>query len=286
LIWEQKPLTQPVRRICALVAYDGTDYNGFQIQAGVETIQGTLETALEQCVGHTCRVIGSGRTDTGVHARGQVIASDVVWRHSTEALMKAWNHFLPSSILIRAVADAPEGFHPRYSATSRTYRYLLYHPKAGERGSWVRFPLLDRHALIIGERLDVEAMNVAAALLRGEHDFATFGQPPQGEITVRHIEEIRWQVVGGDRPEIADLPLEPLLFTVKANAFLRRMVRNLVGTLLVVGRGDWQIDDVVQALVARDRSRSAPPAPPNGLVLERVEYSTFPLLFSDRQSVA
>jgi tRNA pseudouridine38-40 synthase len=145
---------------------------------------------------------------------------------------------------------------------------------------------LDRHALIVVERLDLEAMNAAAALLCGEHDFATFGQPPQGEITVRHIEEITWQTVGGDRPEIFDLPLEPLLFTVKANAFLRRMVRNLVGTLLVVGRGDWQIDDVVQALVARDRSRSAPPAPPNGLVLERVDYSTFPPLFSDRQSVA
>jgi tRNA pseudouridine38-40 synthase len=279
-------LIQPVRRICALVAYDGTDYNGFQIQAGVQTIQGVLESALGQCVGHDCRVIGSGRTDTGVHARGQVVASEVVWRHSTTALAKAWNHFLPSSVLIRAVADAPEGFHPRYSATSRTYQYLLYHTVTDGRGSWVRFPLLDRYAIILDHRLDVEAMNTAAALLRGEHDFATFGQPPQGEITVRHIDEIGWQPVGGDRPEIFDLPLEPLLFTVSANAFLRRMVRNLVGTLVAVGRGDWQIADVAQALIARDRSRSAPPAPPNGLVLERVDYSTFPPLFSDRQSVA
>jgi tRNA pseudouridine38-40 synthase len=279
-------LIQPVRRICALVAYDGTDYNGFQIQAGVQTIQGALEFALEQCVGCSCRVIGSGRTDTGVHARGQVIASEIVWRHSTEALMKAWNHFLPSSILIRAVADAPDGFHPRYSATSRTYRYLLYHTRAGERSAFVRFPLLDRYALILDHQLNVDAMNAAADLLVGEHDFATFGQPPQGEITVRHIEEMSWQVVTGNRPEIFSLPVEPLLFTVKANSFLRRMVRNLVGTLVAVGRGDWQIDDVAQALRARDRSRSAPPAPPNGLVLERVDYSTFPPLFSDRYSVA
>lgn len=279
-------MAEPLRRICALVAYDGTDYNGFQIQVGAQTIQGTLESALAQCVDHDCRVVGSGRTDTGVHARGQVIASTVGWRHSTEALMKAWNHFLPSSILIRAVADAPEGFHPRYSATSRTYRYMLYHPvEDGGLGS-IRFPLLDRYALIVDRRLDVEAMNRAAAQLQGEHDFATFGQPPQGEITVRYIEEIGWQPMGVDRPEIFDLPLEPLLFTVKANAFLRRMVRNLVGTLLAVGCGDWRVDDVLLALAARDRSRSAPPAPPHGLVLERVDYSTFPPLFSDRQSVA
>lgn len=279
-------MTQSLRRICALVAYDGTDYNGFQIQSGAQTIQGTLEASLAKCVNHTCRVVGSGRTDTGVHAQGQVIASEVIWWHSTEALMKAWNHFLPSSILIRAVADAPEGFHPRYSATSRTYRYLLYHQSVDGQNRWSRFPLLDRYALIVDGRLDVEAMNAAAALLRGEHDFATFGQPPQGEITVRQIEEIGWQPIDGERPQILDLPLEPLLFTVKANAFLRRMVRNLVGTCLAVGRGEWQVDDVAQALLAKDRSRSAPPAPPHGLVLERVDYSTFPPLFSDRQSVA
>lgn len=264
------------------MAYDGTEYKGFQVQAGVPTIQGSLEEALQACVGHACRIIGAGRTDTGVHASGQVVATQVAWGHSLEALGRAWNHFLPPAILIRQVVESPdERFHPRFSASSRTYRYRVYHP-ASKGVLWSRFPLLDRYALVEAKQLDVEAMNAAAQVLRGEHDFATFGQPPQGEVTVRQIEEIFWQRGCEDGFNVAGLPLEPLIFTVRANAFLRRMVRNLVGTLLAVGRGEWQVGDVANALAAQDRSQSAPPALPNGLVLERVNYETYPHLFSDR----
>jgi tRNA pseudouridine38-40 synthase len=273
-------VAQSIRRICALVAYDGTEYNGFQIQENAPTIQGALEESLSRCVGHFCRITGSGRTDTGVHARGQVVAAEAPWRHSLDALARAWNHFLPAAILVRQIVEAPEGFHPRFSATSRTYRYMVYHPAKEGAQLWPRFPVLDRYALLEPKRLDVEAMNAAAQFLQGEHDFATFGQPPQGEVTLRNVEEAGWERVIS-APEVVSTPLELLVFTVRANAFLRRMVRNLVGTLLAVGRGEWQVQDVASALAAQDRSRSAPPAPPNGLVLERVDYSTYSQLFSD-----
>jgi tRNA pseudouridine38-40 synthase len=273
-------VAQPARRICALVAYDGTAYNGFQFQENAPTIQGVLEESLSRCVGQFCRITGSGRTDTGVHASGQVVMADVLWRHSVDALARAWNHYLPSAVLVRQIVEAPSGFHPRFSATSRTYRYRVYHPVSEQKLSWDRFPILDRYALLESERLNVEAMSAAAQLLQGEHDFATFGQPPQGEVTIRYVEEVKCERVIGT-PEVSSTPLELLVFTVRANAFLRRMVRNLVGTLLAVGRGEWQVDDVAGALAARDRSRSAPPAPPHGLVLERVDYSTYAQLFSN-----
>lgn len=268
------------RTVCALVAYDGTTFNGFQVQDGVDTVQGALEAALEQVTGCFCRVAGSGRTDTGVHARGQVISVTVPWRHSLDALARAWNHFLPTTVLIRCVAEAPDGFHPRFSATSRTYSYTVYCPFAGTKFRWAHFPTLDRYAFIEPYALDVELMNLASVAFKGEHDFATFGQPPQGEVTIRCISEIGWQLQPAtfEQPQCA---LQMVLFTVTANAFLRRMVRNLVGTLLAVGRAEWTLQDVTDALAARNRSRSAPPAPPQGLVLERVEYQGYPQLFTD-----
>lgn len=272
-------MTASLRSVCALVAYDGTDFSGFQVQDNAPSVQGALEEALQRLTGHASRVVGSGRTDAGVHARGQVIAAEVCWAHDLEALTRAWNHYLPASILVRRVTEAPEGFHPRFSATSRTYRYTVLAPRSA--GSWQprRHPLWDRYGWVLERPLDVEAMNRAAALLVGEHDFATFGQPPQGENTVRRLEEAVWQRVQEDLPTLDPWPLERIVFTVTGNAFLRRMVRNLVGSLVAVGLGQWTLDDVADALAAQDRSRSAPPAPPNGLVLERVIYANHPHLF-------
>lgn len=275
----------PARTICALVAYEGTTFSGFQVQDGVETVQGALEVALEQVTGFFCRIAGSGRTDAGVHARGQVISATVPWRHSLDALARAWNHFLPSTVLVRCIAEAPDRFHPRFSATSRTYSYTVYCPFADTGVRWTHFPTLDRYAFIESYSLNVELMNSAAAILKGEHDFATFGQPPQGEVTVRYISEIGWQL-GSETLAQTQGPLQAMVFTVTANAFLRRMVRNLVGTLLAVGRSEWTVEDVATALIACDRSRSAPPAPPQGLVLERVKYQAYPQLFADCFSVA
>jgi tRNA pseudouridine38-40 synthase len=261
----------PVQYICGLVAYDGTAYHGFQYQRDVSTIQGELERALCTLTKTDVRVIGSGRTDTGVHARGQVIAARVPWRHSVEALQRAWNVNLPDDIVVRRLQLAPTGFHARFSALGRTYRYAVYQ-FASSRDEAQRSPLTDRFAFYITKPLDLLAMNAAAEYLVGEHDFATFGQPPEGENTVRQVYDAAWQVVRSDLPTIMSYPGVLFVFTIKANAFLYQMVRNLVGSLLEVGYGRWRPEDVKSALVACDRKRSAPPAPPCGLTLEQVEY--------------
>ncbi len=266
-------------RVAGLIAYDGTDFCGFQVQREAPTVQGALEEALEDLTGAQCRVSGAGRTDTGVHARGQVIAVEVPWRHSLEGLRQAWNQRLPASILVRCLAEAPEGFHPRFSAVERTYRYTTWAP-AFEGDGARRFPLVDRFALVLPKRPDLEAMNGAARLLTGTHDFATFGQAPQGENTVRRIVSLFWERVEETLPALDPYPSERLVLTVSANAFLRRMARNLAGSLLAVGLGTWRADELTAALNAKDRSRSAPPLPPNGLVLERVQYAEYPELFS------
>jgi tRNA pseudouridine38-40 synthase len=262
---------RPIIYVCGLTVYDGTAYHGFQYQLGVPTIQGELESALRTLTNTDVRVVGSGRTDKGVHARGQVITARLPWRHSVEALQRAWNVHLPADIVVRKLQLAPVGFHARFSATSRTYRYTIY-VSDGVRSEPRRSPLTDRFALLVNQPLDVAAMNQAASLLVGEHDFATFGQPPEGEVTVRQVLAAYWQVVQSDLPVFASQPGRFLVFTVQANAFLYQMVRNIVGTLLEVGSEQRTSEDVAAALAACDRRRSAPPIPPCGLVLEQVEY--------------
>lgn len=268
-----------LRQVAGLVAYDGTDFCGFQVQQQQPTVQGALEEALVQVTGSFCRITAAGRTDTGVHARGQVIAVNVPWQHSLLALRQAWNHYLPASIVVRCLAEAPAGFHPRFSATKRTYRYTLWVPQTDGNGDR-RFPLLDRFALVLPRQPDVDAMNRAAGLLTGTHDFATFGQAPQGDNTIRRVDLLFWERVDETLPRLDPFPLGRLVLTITANAFLRRMVRNLVGSLLAVGWGEWQPEDMTVALLAKDRSRSGPPVPPNGLVLEQVQYADFADLFT------
>ena len=269
-----------MRRVAGLIAYDGTDFSGFQLQRQAPTIQGALEEALADLTGVSCRVSGAGRTDTGVHARGQVMAVNLPWKHSLSALRQAWNRRLPAAIFVRCLTEAPAGFHPRFSVAQRTYRYTMWMPAAGSDGER-RFPLLDRFGLVLPKRPDVEAMNEAASLLIGTHDFATFGQAPQGDITVRRIAALCGERVEEALPTLDPFPVERLVVTIAANAFLRRMARNLTGSLLAVGLGEWQADDLFAALMAKDRSRSAPPLPPNGLVLERVQYAEFADLFAE-----
>ena len=268
-----------MRRVAGLIAYDGTDFCGFQVQRQAPTVQGALEEALADLTGTFCRVSGAGRTDTGVHARGQVIAVDLPWKHSLSALQRAWNQRLPASIFVRCLTEAPPGFHPRFSAAVRTYRYSMWAPVAECDGGG-RFPLLDRFALVLPRRPDLVAMNGAASLLIGTHDFATFGQAPQGDKTVRRIVALFGEWVGESLTTLDPFPVERMVLTITANAFLRRMVRNLAGSLLAVGLGEWQTDDLAAALIAKDRSRSAPPLPPNGLILEQVQYAEFTDLFT------
>jgi tRNA pseudouridine38-40 synthase len=217
-------------------------------------------------------VTGAGRTDTGVHASGQVIATQVTWRHTVEDLQRAWNAHLPRSLAIRRLQVAPAGFHPRFSAVERAYRYTVVEANEQSPAAPRHSPLTDRYALYVAQPLDLAAMNEAAQGLLGEHDFATFGKAPVGDNTVRTVYEAVWQVAEAGLLPLSHYPGRRLVFTIRANAFLYQMVRNLVGTLLAVGCGRWTPEEVQRALVACNRSRSAPPAPPHGLNLERIRY--------------
>ena len=243
-------------RYCALVEYDGSAYYGFQRQReGQPTIQAALESALGE-VGHRpISITGAGRTDSGVHALGQVITFNMEWQHGSEVLQRALNANLPADIAILQLNEVSSTFHPRFDARRRTYAYHVYNAP-------VRSPLRRQRSWHVLRPLDVERMNQAATHLIGVRDFATFGQPPQGESTVRELFAAGWQ-----RPED-----ELLVFSVTANAFLYRMVRSLVGSLKLVGEGAWTVEDFVAALQARDRSRSGTPAPPYGLYLVSVAY--------------
>lgn len=249
----------------AIVAYDGTDYRGFQVQAEGPTIQGELERALERLTGAPVRVQGAGRTDAGVHAMGQVISFAAPWRHSPDDLCRALNATLPRDIAVRRVDAAEATFHARYSAQSRLYVYHVY-------ASQERLPLLDRYAHHMAAPLPLEELNRAAAFFVGEHDFATFGQPPVGEITVRVVHRARWCALSTEALGLAPEEVHLYRFEIEANAFLRGMVRRMVGALLEVGAGRMGASDVAALLEARDIRQACPPAPACGLCLWQVRY--------------
>jgi tRNA pseudouridine38-40 synthase len=173
---------------------------------------------------------------------------------------------------VRQLQVAPPGFHPRFSAASRTYRYTVYAATSVDRSAPQRAPLTDRFAHYIARPLDLDKMQTATRCLIGEHDFATFGRATEGESTTRHIYQADWQAVEDDLPRLSTYFGRRLVFTICANGFLYQMVRNLVGALIKVGLGELTPIEMTAALQARTRHRSAPPAPPQGLVLEQVTY--------------
>ncbi len=258
--------------VFGLVSYDGTEYHGYQVQVGVPTIQGELEDALSRFCEPQGRIAAAGRTDAGVHANGQVIAVKLHWRHGAKQIQNAWNAHLPDAICVRGLKEITEDFHPRFSALERTYRYrLVQHLQCSETLSG-RLPLTDRFEWYMPHKLDMVRMQQAADELVGAIDFATFGQPTQGESTVRSVSQASWQV---DERSISDLdsyPARHLVFTITANGFLRQMVRTITGTLVEVGLGKRQPEDMAELLESRDRSLSAPPAPACGLTLVKVTY--------------
>lgn len=252
-----------VTRYRAVLAYDGSEYFGFQRQAGDRpTIQGVVEAALRQVTQQDVSVSGAGRTDTGVHATGQVIAFDVAWPHETDALWRAVNANLPDAVALQSLDEAAADFHPRFDARSRAYAYTLYFAR-------VRQPLWQRYAWHIATQRSpaLDDMQTAAAGLVGTHDFATFGQPPQGERTVREV--FRSEIALVDRPEASCYVLR---YEIEANAFLYRMVRRIVGGLARVGRGDLTAEDFLTAFRAADGTWPNPSAPAHGLCLTRVTY--------------
>ena len=242
-------------RYGALIEYDGTNYYGFQRQREeFPTIQGQLERVISQLVGEPVGVTGAGRTDSGVHAIGQVVSFTIEWRHGVEALTRALNANLPGDIVVRGLEEKSLTFHPRFDARRRAYRYLIFNAP-------IRSPLRRKHSWHIRQPLQLDVMNVAAMLLLGQHDFLTFGLPPQGDNTVREVFQAEWR-----RKE------EFLEFSIEANAFLYRMVRSIVGSLVAVGTRNWQVAEFAAAFQARDRNRAAAAAPPQGLFLASVTY--------------
>jgi tRNA pseudouridine38-40 synthase len=241
-------------RYRAVIEYDGSGYVGFQRQRQPNSVQEQLERALEAVAQQPVAVTGSGRTDSGVHAVGQVVSFDLTWSHGVEALQRALNANLPSDIAALTLEQAQPDFHPRFDARRRAYEYHIYN-------SPVRSPLRQPRSWHVARPLSMERMNEAGALLLGVHDFATFGSPPQGDNTVRHLFSAEWR-------QERDL----LVFTIAANAFLYRMVRAIVGNLKKVGEGSWDVRQFEAAFRAADRSRSAAVAPAHGLYLVSVTY--------------
>lgn len=245
-------------RYRAILAYDGTAYQGFQRQIeGVPTIQAAVEQAIWTVTQQPVVVVAAGRTDAGVHAIGQVIAFDAEWRHGEAKLLKAINTRLPYDIALQDLTQH-EGFHPRFDARSRTYRYTVLQSEQ-------RQPLMWRYCWHIYRPLDFDAMQAAAQMLLGRHDFAAFGNPPQGDNTVREVYRSEWardDVDGGTQH----------VYTVEATAFLHHMVRRMVGVQVDVGLGRLDLQAFRHIFESRDLSQAKTLAPPQGLVFANARY--------------
>ncbi|MBE6940017.1 MAG: tRNA pseudouridine(38-40) synthase TruA [Ruminococcaceae bacterium] len=238
-----------------VIAYDGTRFFGWERQPGRDTIQGKLESVLQRLQGSPVDVIGAGRTDAGVHARAMVANVRLDVPQSPDEIRDYLNRYLPDAIAVRDVKEAGDRFHARYNALGKTYRYTCFDGPVK--------PVFDRrYVTMLDYSPDVERMQQAAALLTGQHDFASFcGNPRMKKSTVRLVDSI---TVERHRDRIH--------FTFHGTGFLQNMVRILVGTLLEVGRGYWEPEQVTTILESRDRKQAGPTAPPEGLCLMKVDY--------------
>ncbi len=238
------------KRYCARVEYDGTDFAGFQVQPGARTVQGELEAALTRISGGSrIRVVAAGRTDAGVHAKDQVIAFTDPRGRPAKELARALDALLPEDVAVRSVRRVSAGFNPRYAARYREYRYTIWNGP--------RSPLRERDALGLRDPLDTAAMERAASVLVGRHDFSAFGaahlQP------VRTVHSIRVRREGS-----------LVTIDVAADAFLRQMVRRIVAALIEVGQGRTTEEAVAEALGSKRPAFNGATAPAKGLCLRRV----------------
>ena len=236
------------------LAYDGTSFRGWARQRGQRTVQGVLEDALGRVLGGVPKLSVAGRTDAGVHARGQVVSFALPKGADLSRLQGALNGMLSPEVVCRDVRTAPEGFDARFSATAREYRYRIDVGPAPD-------PFTARFVWHREGELSLPRMRAAARHLVGEHDFTSFCRRPPVGGTVRRLERLA-VARAGDRVEIA----------ARASAFLHQMVRSLVGTLVAVGEGRLEPDVIPNVLEAGSRAAAGPVAPPNGLTLERVIY--------------
>jgi len=242
-------------RFKLIVAYDGSDYHGWQIQPNGRTIQQTLEEAVTRFSGETVRVASAGRTDAGVHAAGQVVSFTLQAPRAPDVVLRALNALTPRDISITAAETVTDDFDPRRAARSRTYAYRIWNAR------WPS-PFWRRYAWHLARPLDVDAMRTAAAALLGEHDFSAF-QAADCDATnpVRRVLRSEFERRG-----------TLVTYTIEATAFLRHMVRSVIGTLVEVGSGERAADDLARLVATRDRNQAGPTAPACGLCLQRVKY--------------
>lgn len=245
-----------------VVAYDGTEYSGWQSQPNGLAVQDFIERRLKQLFVVPVRICGAGRTDAGVHAEGQVFHFNAYWPHDPDKLLRALRCGYPDSIQVRSIEAVGDGFHAHQSATGKRYRYQLYEGYAD--------PFRTRYVWSLGRRtLDVERMNAAAACLLGRHDFTAFaanrgdGRDPDSvkDLRVLHVERV------------GDL----VVLVTEASGYMYKMVRSLCGCLVDVGIGKLPVEAVAQILQARTRTNLVQTAPASGLILEKVYYANTPV---------
>ena len=245
-------------KIALGVEYLGTDFHGWQIQkSGLRTVQGVVEPALSKIANHPVRVYCSGRTDAGVHAQEQVIHFETQTTRTEGAWLFGGNANLPSDVNFKWAKEVNDDFHARFNAHARSYEYKIHHHP-------VRSSLKTGYYLWEPRSLNIDDMRKAAAFLLGEHDFSCFrGSMCQAKSPIKTIEYLQIDEIGDD-----------LIIKVKANAFLHHMVRNLVGTLLKIGREEESPDWMLSVLNSKDRKQAGPTAEPQGLYFIKAHYQT------------
>jgi tRNA pseudouridine38-40 synthase len=248
-----------MRNLKLVLAYDGTDYAGWQVQPDTPTIQGTLASVIGRLTGEKVLPQGSGRTDAGVHAAAQVATFLTDSTIPAENFTKALNDMLPAAIRVLETVEVPAEFHARKSARAKTYCYRMLRAA-------ICPPFVARYVWHYPFPLDEDAMRVAAAVIVGTHDFTSFAasDPERGKEEVSNVRSVfssGWERRGDE-----------LVYRIRGNGFLHHMVRNLVGTFVLSGKGTLSANDVKQIVEARDRSKAGPTAPASGLHLINVEY--------------
>ncbi len=242
-----------------ILAYKGAAFAGYQRQAKVRTVQAEFENTLKKIGWQGDHVLSAGRTDAGVHARGQVVSFQLDWGHTTDDLQNALNYYLPSDMAVHAASEVPQDFHPRYAAKSRHYRYRIYCRP-------VRDPLREDFAWRVWPPVAIVLMNKAAADLVGSHDFQAFGSPMKEEgVTVREVFSAEWLSVQSSEEH------DEWQFDIAANAYLYHMVRRITFALVTIGQGQAPLSVITEGLCTGQLGLTGL-APAAGLVLEKVVY--------------
>jgi tRNA pseudouridine38-40 synthase len=244
-----------LNKFILLIEYDGTQYHGFQWQVGLPTIQNELEQAIRRFCGQSSRVMAASRTDAGVHAKGQVVGFWAKSTLDTMTLVRALNYYLPGDIAVKAAYRAGDDFNVRRDALSREYHYYILN-------SDTRSPFSQRFALFVPKKLDIQAMDEACQLIRGEHDFVSFASSLDGsKSTLRNVYEAGIEKKG-----------EFTVFRIVASSFLPHQVRSTVGLLIRLGLGKMDVEDFRDIMEAKSLGLAGPVSHACGLCLEKVNY--------------